>query len=84
MAQFTNKWGMGNKNQEKTIGEEKMSAKKPEMARKSTLTSSGSGDLFSLIQKKAYELYTKRGYSHGNDQTDWYEAEKIVLRSLKK
>lgn len=37
-------------------------------------------ELFEKIQKKAYELYEKRGYSHGNDVSDWLEAERIVLR----
>lgn len=40
----------------------------------------GSEDKRSLIAKKAYELFVKRGYKHGNDQNDWYEAEKIVTR----
>lgn len=30
------------------------------------------------IRNKAYELFEKRGYSHGNDLSDWLEAEKIV------
>ncbi|MDD5617854.1 MAG: DUF2934 domain-containing protein [Candidatus Omnitrophica bacterium] len=30
------------------------------------------------IRNKAYELFEKRGYSHGNDLADWLEAEKIV------
>lgn len=31
-----------------------------------------------LIQKKAYELYEKRGHSHGNDWDDWLEAERLL------
>ena len=31
------------------------------------------------IHKKAYELYKKRGYAHGNDWADWLEAEKLVV-----
>ena len=30
------------------------------------------------IEKKAYELYEKRGCQHGCDQQDWFEAEKIL------
>ena len=41
-------------------------------------------ELSSLIQKKAFELYEKRGYTHGDDQADWYKAEKSVRTSLKK
>lgn len=46
-------------------------------------TTGKSGDLQAMIAKKAYELYVKRGYSHGNDQRDWYEAEKAVRASLR-
>lgn len=31
------------------------------------------------IAERAYELYQKRGQSHGNDLDDWLEAERIVL-----
>lgn len=31
-----------------------------------------------MIQKKAYELYEKRGREQGKDLDDWLEAEKIV------
>ena len=33
-----------------------------------------------MIEKKAYELYAKRGNSHGNDLDDWLKAEGIVKR----
>ena len=29
------------------------------------------------IAKKAYELYARRGYIHGNDLQDWLEAQQI-------
>lgn len=32
------------------------------------------------IRKRAYEFYCKRGYTHGNDVTDWLEAEKQVKK----
>ncbi len=35
-------------------------------------------EFYTLIAKKAYEFYVDRGYSHGDDQLDWYEAEKAV------
>lgn len=40
-------------------------------------------DYRSLVAKKAYELYAKRGYSHGNDLGDWLEAEKSVKSSTR-
>lgn len=30
------------------------------------------------IAERAYDLYQKRGQSHGNDLDDWLEAERIV------
>ena len=33
-----------------------------------------------MIEKKAYELYEKRGREHGKDLDDWLEAEKIVKK----
>ena len=43
-----------------------------------------SADFFTMVEKTAYELYVGRGYSHGADQGDWYEAEKIVKAKLSK
>ena len=31
-----------------------------------------------MVEKKAYELYEKRGCQHGCDQQDWFEAERII------
>lgn len=48
-------------------------------------SSSGSVDqkkVFSMIQKKAYDLYAKRGNKTGNDKADWFEAERQVKREL--
>lgn len=33
------------------------------------------------VEKKAYELYEKRGCGHGHDQEDWFEAERLVGRT---
>ncbi|MFH1394630.1 MAG: DUF2934 domain-containing protein [Candidatus Omnitrophota bacterium] len=41
-------------------------------------------ELQSLIADKAYSFYVERGFIHGNDQLDWYRAEKSVMASLKK
>ncbi|GEM_PF-983186 len=34
------------------------------------------------IQDKAYELFLCRGLGHGDDQADWFEAERIVRSEL--
>ena len=31
-----------------------------------------------LVERKAYDLYEKRGCQNGHDWDDWFEAEKIV------
>ncbi len=41
-------------------------------------------DVQSLIAKKAYELYEKRGRKAGYALQDWIEAEKIVRGKLPK
>lgn len=30
------------------------------------------------VAAKAHELYLGRGADHGNDQSDWFEAERLV------
>jgi hypothetical protein len=39
-------------------------------------------DLKRLIEKKAYELWEKRGRKAGNSQADWLEAERLVRGKL--
>jgi len=34
-----------------------------------------------LVEKVAYTMYERRGYSHGNDHTDWIDAEKRVAET---
>lgn len=68
---------------------DKLSKKKVEKktatstSRKKSSKKVSAAELSRLIEKKAFELYVKRGYSHGDDQYDWYEAEKAVLSNLK-
>lgn len=45
---------------------------------KSSTTSMSQTDLSALIQKKAYELWEKRGRKAGHATEDWVEAERIV------
>ncbi len=35
------------------------------------------------IAEKAYELYQKRGQSHGHDLGDWLEAGRLVLGEIR-
>lgn len=35
-----------------------------------------------LIAKRAYELYSERGYRHGYALDDWLEAEREIIRQL--
>lgn len=45
-------------------------------------TKTKSDDLQAKMQKRAYELYAKRSYNHGNDLADWFEAERQIKREL--
>ncbi|MEW6008751.1 MAG: DUF2934 domain-containing protein [Candidatus Omnitrophota bacterium] len=45
--------------------------------------SNRNNDLQAKIAKRAYELYEKRGYSHGNDWSDWFEAERQIRREMR-
>lgn len=51
-------------------------------ARKTGSADINSSAIREQIQKKAYDLYERRGYSHGNDLQDWLEAEQIVAEEL--
>ena len=39
-------------------------------------------DICKLVEKKAYELYDKRGRKPGHSMDDWLEAERIVKGKL--
>ena len=39
-------------------------------------------DVSKLIEKKAYELYEKRGRKAGHSMDDWLEAERIIKGKL--
>ncbi|MDP2913612.1 MAG: DUF2934 domain-containing protein [Candidatus Omnitrophota bacterium] len=41
-------------------------------------------DLNKLIEKKAFELYEKRGRKAGHSVDDWVEAERIIKGKLSK
>ncbi len=50
--------------------------------RTSTFMNVSDQKVYEAIRKRAYELYCKRGRSHGNDMKDWLEAEKQVKKEL--
>lgn len=35
------------------------------------------------IARKAYELYEQRGYRHGHEKDDWFEAERLIFAELR-
>ena len=34
------------------------------------------------VARKAYELFARRGYQHGNHFEDWHQAERIIEEGL--
>jgi hypothetical protein len=44
---------------------------------------SGTESLHEMIEKKAYEIFEKRGGQHGRDLDDWLEAERIIKNTKK-
>lgn len=39
-------------------------------------------EFMQLVQKKAYEIYKKRGCQSGNDLEDWLNAERLVKEDI--
>ena len=39
--------------------------------------------LHEMIEKKAYEIYEKKGKQHGRDLDDWLQAERIIKQGQK-
>jgi len=62
----------------------KTKAKTTKTATKRTRTKISPDELFAMIERKAFELYVDRGYSHGDDLQDWYVAEQAVSKGIKK
>lgn len=48
------------------------------MSAKDSWKSMDQEEINEKIRNKAYELFEKRGYSHGNDLADWLEAERLI------
>ena len=51
---------------------------------KTSNPSMSSDDVRKLVEKKAYELYEKRGKKSGHSMEDWLEAERIVKGKISK
>lgn len=64
------------------LPETPVATKETTTARKSRAIDFNSPAIRQQIETKAYELYEKRGYSHGNDLQDWLDAEQIIRREL--
>ena len=60
------------------IQEVKKRARKPVVKKVATELDDKISISLEMVEKKAYELYEKRGCQHGCDQQDWFEAEKIL------
>ncbi|MBN1521979.1 MAG: DUF2934 domain-containing protein [Candidatus Aureabacteria bacterium] len=56
------------------------SLKRTTATRKVTLSES---ELQSLIEKRAYEIFLERGCTHGDNEGDWYRAEREVRNKYK-
>ncbi len=64
---------------EKTKNGEDVQLKiKTKDGREAAVKLSGPPDPYPLVERVAYNIYQKRGYSHGDDQNDWYEAERRI------
>lgn len=61
---------------------------KPKAAKKASQKDPTSGQginraaYYDRVERKAYELYEKRGCQDGNDLGDWFEAENIVEQEM--
>ncbi|MBU4346444.1 MAG: DUF2934 domain-containing protein [Candidatus Omnitrophica bacterium] len=53
------------------------------MAAGSKTPSAASNDFCSLVSKRAYQLYEKRGHGHGSDWSDWFTAEQQLKKELR-
>jgi hypothetical protein len=51
--------------------------------KKSAPAANGGADLQRRIAEKAHDLFEQRGFAHGDDQADWFEAERLVREELR-
>ena len=63
--------------------EEKPKQKKKSNSTKKTTQSKVSLDNFySMVEKRAYEIFVARGCTHGLAEQDWYQAENELKKSV--
>jgi hypothetical protein len=67
------------KQDRKTPAPQKQKPKGPAAQKFLVLPLSPCDDLPSLIAKRAYELYSERGYRDGSALEDWLDAEREIL-----
>jgi hypothetical protein len=66
----------------KALAPQQQQPKKPAAQKLHILPLSPCDDLPSLIAKRAYELYSERGYRDGSALDDWLEAERETLSQI--
>lgn len=62
--------------------QQQQTPKKPATQKFHVLPLSPCDDLHVLIAKRAYELYSERGYRDGSALDDWLEAERELLSQI--
>lgn len=70
--------------QTKTPKDEKSSKqkKKTTSTKKTQENKVTQNEFYSLVQKRAYELFIQRGCTHGMHEQDWYQAENEVKQNI--
>jgi len=66
-----------------TGGQQTVALKKGAVKAKTSATQIDVEEIRARIAAKAYELYEKRGCTHGSDREDWFEAERLVMSQSK-
>jgi len=66
----------------KTTKSTKPVAAKAKAAPAVTVVPPTSQEIHRLISQRAYELFLQRGASHGNEVSDWFQAEQEILGAL--
>jgi hypothetical protein len=72
------------KSSKKTSAGKATRARKPARTKKRrTLKKVSQEQLQDMISMKAYEIYEQKGGFHGDDMSDWLQAEKLVASRVK-
>ncbi len=57
--------------------------KSPPKVRTPKIKDTHPGEFHRMVSETAYFIAERRGFCGGNCKEDWYEAERVVLKSLK-